>query len=178
MSDAPSFVDVLKGQYHHAWENRYRLGALGSQDVESMLDEIVRVHERVATVRAEVTRAGLALEAAQVVDGSTSDGDHTFDELYEYRLLYNAALFNELALSHPEYGIHKSWRHHDGELCFGGGWFIVSAQLPTGQISNHYRTDEWGLFAVDEEALAAEWDGHGPAEAASRLRAFVVGQSA
>lgn len=27
----------------------------------------------------------------------------------------------------------KSYRHSDGELCFGGEWFIVMAYLPTGQ---------------------------------------------
>jgi hypothetical protein len=28
--------------------------------------------------------------------------------------------------------------HSDGTQCFNGQWFIVVAQLPTGQISNHY----------------------------------------
>lgn len=37
-----------------------------------------------------------------------------------------------------KYEVHKSYRHADGELCFGGGWFIVMANLPTGQVSNHY----------------------------------------
>lgn len=35
--------EELIQRYHHAYENRHRLGALGSQDVESMLDEIVRL---------------------------------------------------------------------------------------------------------------------------------------
>lgn len=29
--------------------------------------------------------------------GNVSDGYHTFNELYRYRMLYNAAFFNELA---------------------------------------------------------------------------------
>lgn len=28
--------------------------------------------------------------AAAAISGSTSDGHHTFDELYDYRMLYNA----------------------------------------------------------------------------------------
>ena len=78
----------------------------------------------------------------------TSDGYHTFKELYEFRKAYNVALFNQWGkyrISKPEdkmemcmYDVHKSWKHHDGELCFGGGWFIVVAYLPEGQISNHY----------------------------------------
>ena len=46
-----------------------------------------------------------------------TDGYHTFKELYDYRMAYNAAWFNELTKTHPEYDIHKSKRHSDGELC-------------------------------------------------------------
>lgn len=63
MSDA--FADMLKEQFRHAWSNRFRLGALGSQDIESMISEIVRQHGYVATARAETVRAGMALVAAQ-----------------------------------------------------------------------------------------------------------------
>lgn len=80
-------------------------------------------------------------------EGQISDGFHTFDELYHYRMLYNAAFFNSLE---GKYEVHKSYRHADGELCFGGGWFIVMANLPTGQVSNHYRAEEWNLFNVPE----------------------------
>ena len=61
-------------------------------------------------------------------EGKISDGFHSFDELYHYRMLYNAAFFNSLE---GKYEVHKSYRHADGELCFGGGWFIVMAYLPT-----------------------------------------------
>src|SRR5690606_12891515 len=71
------------------------------------------------------------------LDAETSDGYHTFAELYHYRMLYNAALFNEWAAA-GLYDVHKSVRHSDGSTCFGGRWFVVYAQLPTGQISNHY----------------------------------------
>lgn len=101
-------------------------------------------------------------------DGQTSDGHHTFDELYQFRLLYNAALFSEWGVI-DRYDVHKSWRHHDGEPCFGGGWFIVMAQLPTGQISNHYPAKDWDLFHIRERELADEWDGHAAADAAGRL---------
>lgn len=101
-------------------------------------------------------------------DGDTSDGYHTFDELYTYRMLYNAhAARGWLAAGIP---VVKSWRHSDGELCFGGGWFIVTAELPTGQVSNHYEARHWALFKVPEVERAPEWDGHTPGEAAQRLR--------
>lgn len=55
--------------------------------------------------------------------GNVSDGYHTFNELYEFRKVYNAVLFNEWARL-GKYEVHKSRKHHDGTLCFGGGWFI------------------------------------------------------
>lgn len=104
--------------------------------------------------------------------GDISDGYHSFNELYEYRMLYNAAFFNELAKS-EEVKVCKSWKHSDGQDCFGGGWFIVMAELPTGQISNHYEAKDWNLFRVPEVLIAPEWDGHTPKEAAERLKYYV-----
>jgi hypothetical protein len=113
------------------------------------------------------------------ITGETSDGYHTFDELYRFRMLYNAAFLNELDAAHdaPKFQIHKSWRHHDGEACFGGGWFIVMATLPTGQISNHYEAEYWDLFKVPEHERADEWDGHTAADVADRLDQFLRSQS-
>jgi hypothetical protein len=104
----------------------------------------------------------------QLARGEASDGYHTHRELYEYRMLYNAhAARGWLASGYP---VVKSWRHSDGERCFGGGWFIVVASLPTGQVSNHYSEEHWSLFDVPEVARPPEYDGHTPADAAERLR--------
>lgn len=100
--------------------------------------------------------------------GEVSDGYHTFDQLYDYRKVYNALFFNELA-ARGECSVHKSRRHHDGEPCFGGGWFIVMATLPTGQVSNHYELKDWDLFRCEERETADEWDGHTPDDAYDRL---------
>lgn len=104
--------------------------------------------------------------------GSISDGYHTFDELYEYRLLYNAALFNEFHKQNL-YKVHKSTKHHGGDDCFGGGWFIVMAWLPTGQISNHYEMKYWDLFNIPEQEKADKWDCHSPEVAKIRLLSFI-----
>lgn len=125
-------------------------------------------------------------------ENGISDGHHTFDELYQFRLMYNAALFNEWASTWyeiqkleneghwvtydkgadvPKYDVHKSWKHYDGEDCFGGGWFIVVAMLPSGQISNHYKKEHWDLFKIPEEPKAKyEWDGHTPQDVLNRLK--------
>lgn len=119
--------------------------------------------------------AGQVIEQATKEIGDISDGYHTFNELYEYRMLYNAGFFNELARREGNpFDVHKSIKHHDGEECFGGGWFIVMANLPTGQISNHYPIQDWNMFAlVPSKEVANEWDGHSPQEAAKRLREFL-----
>ncbi len=112
------------------------------------------------------------------VRGGYSDGYHTFDELYEFRKIYHALLFNGWAvrdlrtqeLVMAKYDAHKSIRHYDGELCFGGGWFIVVAILPTGQISNHYEMKDWDLFQVPEvEKAKYEFDGHSSSDVLNRL---------
>ncbi len=116
-------------------------------------------YKEIATARAE----------GAAVTGETSDGYHTFNELYEFRKLYNAVLFNEWS-SRGVYRVHKSIRHSDGELCFGGGWFIVVAMLPTGQISNHYEMKDWDLFQCKEQDKAETWDGHAEKDVLERLQ--------
>lgn len=123
-------------------------------------------------------------------DEEISDGWHSFKELYEFRKMYNAALFNEWANYKylagkmidselqlvPEigkYNVHKSWKHHDGEWCFGEEkkWFIVVAQLPTGQISNHYKAKDWDLFKIPEtEKALFPFDDHTPQDVLNRLK--------
>lgn len=98
-----------------------------------------------------------------------SDGYHTFNELYAFRMMYNAALFNEWA-ELKKYTVHKSTKHYDGEDCFGGGYFIVSALLPTGLISNHYKLEHWDLFKIPAyETALFEYDNHTSKDVLDRL---------
>lgn len=118
-------------------------------------------------------RPEVADVAAQLLT-NPRDEHHTLAELYEYRMLYNAhAAQGWLAAGIP---VVKSLRHSDGELCFGGGWFIVTATLPTGQVSNHYEMSDWWLFRIPTVETAPEWDGHTPQDAAKRLRAAINGE--
>ena len=100
-----------------------------------------------------------------------SDGYHSYGELYEFRKMYNAAFFNKLAeIPGNPYNVNKSMRHSDGELSFGGGWFIVAAELPTGQISNHYTIENWDLFKVpDYDQAILDFDGHTPSDVLERM---------
>ena len=136
---------------------------------------------RVVVEYNSLEEAGLPPDTKLERINELSDGYHTYDELYEFRKMYNAVLFKEWA-SHegwngqitPKYNVHKSWRHNDGELCFGGGWFIVSAMLPTGLISNHYKEEYWDLFQIPEvEKALYEFDGHTPQDVLIRLKSLI-----
>lgn len=128
--------------------------------------------------RHDARRVTASLAPAEVEE--ISDGYHTFGELYRFRALYHAAFVNtDEALSFKmEDGsvgrTVKSWKHSDGEPCFGGGWFIVVTQLPDlGQISNHYPADLWDLFKVPEVTEAPVFDGHTPADVLDRLEDMI-----
>jgi hypothetical protein len=106
--------------------------------------------------------------------GQLSDGYHTFNELYDFRKAYNAMLFNQWAVM-GAYSVQKSYRHHDGELCFGGGWFVVLAVLPTGQITNHYPESDWPLFQVRTvDKIEYEYDGHTAKDVLMRIKDFLL----
>lgn len=91
--------------------------------------------------------------------GEISDGYHTFNSLYTQRLYLFAALVN----AYP----NKSWKtkkHEDGELCFGGGWFLVCIETPEGPYSYHYELKDWDLFHCKEIDMALPFDGHTDAD--------------
>lgn len=108
--------------------------------------------------------------------GLVTDGYHTFDELYEFRKVYNALLFSEWA-DLGLYEVHKSWKHNDGEWCFGKEkeWFIVCAKLPSGTITNHYKAEDWDLFQVPEyEKSIHPYDGHTPEDTLYRMKSLLI----
>lgn len=109
-------------------------------------------------------------------DGNVSDSYHTFNELYYYRLCYNAALVNSLVklindnpTKFKDIKVCKSKKHFGGEPCYGGGWFIVMISTPWGQISNHYELEYWNMFQCPVTKVSWKWDGHGMKEAMERL---------
>ena len=87
--------------------------------------------------------------------GEMSDGYHTFNGLYYQRMV----LFAALVKAHKDKA-WKSWRHEDGELCFGGGWFIVGIDTPEGSYTYHYEDKDWDRFECEELPVAKHWDGH------------------
>ena len=98
-----------------------------------------------------------------IINGETSDGYHTFNELYDHR----CHLFAALMLSHV--GISwKSKLHADGSVY--EGWFICGMHLPTGDISYHLPESMWEqLDGITTQQFAPEWDGHTSADVVKRL---------
>lgn len=96
------------------------------------------------------------------ITGKTSDGYHTFDELYHHR----HALF---AVVSSAYG-DKAWKskkHQDGTMY--DGWFVAGIELPTGQITYHLPMDVWHKFPSREVEHAPKWDGHISSDVIHRL---------
>lgn len=84
-----------------------------------------------------------------------SDGYHTFRQLYYQRMMLFAAIVKQ-----NRDKAWKSLRHADGELCFGGGWFIVGIDTPEGGYTYHYEDTYFGLFDCVELEKGKTWDGH------------------
>lgn len=104
-------------------------------------------------------------EVAKVSDiGDVSDGFHTFNGLYEQRMILFAALVKAYRDK-----AWKSYRHEDGEYCFGGGWFVVGIDTPEGSYTYHYKNKYWDMFDCADLPKAKHWDGHTEADAETRL---------
>ena len=103
-----------------------------------------------------------------------SDGFHTFKEYETFKTLYNAAFFNCIV---GKYKVCKSIYHDDGKKPFNGGYFVVYAELPTGQISNHYELKYWNLFNIPIVDKAPKWDGHTSFDVMNRMLGFVQNPS-
>lgn len=104
-----------------------------------------------------------SIHVMREIDGDTSDGYHTFNELYHHR----AILFSIIVKTFSDKA-WKSLRHHDGTMY--DGMFIVGIDTPDGQATYHYDIDPyWDMFECRELECAPEWDGHTPAQAIERI---------
>jgi hypothetical protein len=118
--------------------------------------------------------------------GKTSDGYHTFNELYRHRYVLFVGMARayyvackdatpEATEAHLKQIIWCSKLHHDGTMFDDS--FIVGMSLSVGQVSYHLPIREWErvsklLPVVDR---APEWDGHTPADVLDRLERWVYG---
>ena len=107
------------------------------------------------------------------INGQTSDGFHTFDELYHHRTILFALL------THPgrrsvRMSPWKSRLHGDGSMF--DGYFIVGATTAYGQGTYHCLDRYWDLFEVPELERAPDFDGHTPDDTLTRLFRQLTGR--
>ena len=89
--------------------------------------------------------------------GSLSDGYHTYNELYEHRMILFSIICNQ--------NKNISWKsklHEDGTMY--ENYFIAGIKTPEGQYTYHYHMDHWDKFEVLELEKAPKWDGHKPSD--------------
>ena len=148
-------------------ESRSFVDGLGKCGMtKNALDTFERVLECVGYETGNVFEFLADLIESAPATGSTSDGYHTFDELYHHR----AMLFSVVAKAFPDRA-WKSLKHVDGTMY--DGMFIVGVRTPGGQATYHYDVDPyWSIFDCEELDAAPEWDGHTPDQAIERIAAL------
>lgn len=103
-------------------------------------------------------------KGGDAITGDTSDGYHTFNELYEHRHI--------LFLSVLTANIDRAWRsklHDDGTMF--DGWFVAGLKTVMGQATYHLPIRMWSLFdAIPELEKAPPFDGHTAEDTLKRLR--------
>lgn len=111
-----------------------------------------------------------SLMAAPLVTGDTSDGFHTFNDLYDHR----CSLFLSLMKCLPSISWYSKM-HDDGSVM--GGWFVAGINLPTGAITYHLPLSMWDLAGhtgAESRIKAPKWDGHTSHGVVKRLQMWVA----
>jgi hypothetical protein len=103
----------------------------------------------------------------------TSDGHHTFRELYEHRYTLYIALCRMVAFQLDDTRVLRSRLHHDGTMFDDSFILMIDADRPGEQISYHLPLSRWddADFANTVER-APEYDGHTPTDVLARVAAL------
>lgn len=104
----------------------------------------------------------------------TSDGYHTFAELYEHRVSLFIALASQVDTRSPTGDVvWRSRLHSDGTMF--DGWFVMGINRVAGeQITYHLPMSRWADtdWLGHEDERAPEWDGHTSSDVLDRLRRY------
>lgn len=115
--------------------------------------------------------------------GETSDGFHTFNELYEHRHMLTLALMREMSVGYHRHRVTFSNQHHDGTRMTG--FFLVTFSLfidgsnnPTN-VTYHLPDRLWDAAIKTGAAMTPRgepWDGHTSQDVLKRLLMFATCQ--
>lgn len=106
----------------------------------------------------------------------TCDSYHTFDELYEHRITLFIALCKQIEeqdqMSIGENNVWRSKKHSDGELAFGGTWFVLGIFKEKGkQLTYHLPIGKWNeTNFADTLDKAPDYDGHTSDDVLERIK--------
>lgn len=106
------------------------------------------------------------------INGQTSDGCHTFDELYDHRTVLFALVLDELRKK-GTCVLWKSRLHADGTMY--DGFFIAGVTTPDGQATYHCKDEYWHMFKLPRLDQAPAFDGHTPDDTLLRLSRALAG---
>lgn len=101
--------------------------------------------------------------------GGISDGYHTFDDLYEHRIVNYIALCRKLSMS-LNHDVWISKNHSDGNEW--KGWFLLGiGKEPGKQITYHLPEQYWEEVKQFAEILliAPQFDGHTSSDVLERI---------
>ena len=117
----------------------------------------------------KVTKINMEEKTFKIKDGDISDGFHTFDELYEHRMILFIALSKRLRSNAMDW-VWPSKIHSDGTSF--DGWFILGIGKEIGkQITYHLPISKWEETNFAETLdKAPEYDGHTPEDVLERLK--------
>ena len=133
--------------------------SLGSETLQRALARVTEARD--------TSWRGVLRRLAEPIDGHTSDGYHTFNELDHHRAVLFSVIVENFAAR-----AWKSKLHADGTMY--DGMFIVGIETPDGQATYHYDVEPyWNLFRCKEVDRAPEWDGHTPDQAIERIGKLV-----
>lgn len=97
-----------------------------------------------------------------------SDGHHTFDELYEQRVI----LFSVICNFYPELS-WKSKKHFDEENDpMFNGCFIVGINTSEGVATYHFKLKYWNEFDITELEYAPKYDGYTADKVLTRIKSL------
>lgn len=127
-------------------------------------------NEAISTVES----LNMIIKSTGIDTNKVSDGYHTFEELYEHRIILFIILCKIIdqdpQYQNSDYAVWKSKKHSDGSEW--DGWFILGIGYSAeDQITYHLPISKWAecLF-VTELQKAPEWDGHTSADVLERLK--------
>lgn len=109
------------------------------------------------------------IKVLKVDPGEISDGYHTFNELYDHRIILYLSLCRLILKTHFR-TVWKNKYHSDGTQY--PGWFLLGINMGEGyQMTYHIPMKYWNMincveFGIDD---AVEFDGHTPKDVLSRM---------